>query len=202
METRTLLEIIGYAGSALVVISMMMTSVFKLRIVNILGSVISLAYAVAVGAYPVAALNAFLILVNVTKMIQLSRVEKAYTLIESKGSAGLPKYLVQKYNDDILNFFPDFKGLDDDDDVFILMNKDEATGITVGKIDGQKTFSITIDYTSPAYRDNSAGRFLYNEIAKRGCKKAVFESSSKNHENYMYKIGFKKTGRGKYVKEF
>ncbi len=201
METRTILEIVGYIGSALVVLSMTMTSVLRLRLVNILGSAIALAYAIAVTAYPVAALNAFLIVVNLVKIFQLFRVEKAYRLIQAKGSTGLPKYLAQKYNDDILNFFPDFKGLSDDDDVFILMNGDTATGITAGKIDEQGTFQISIDYTTPAYRDNSAGLFLFNEIAKRGCKKAVFETSSKNHEAYMYKIGFVKISRGKYVKE-
>ena len=202
METRILLEIIGYIGSALVVISMMMSSVLRLRVVNVLGSAIALCYAIAVKAYPVAALNAFLIAVNVVKTVQLFRVEKNYCLTQSKGTAGLPQYLVKKYNDDILNFFPDFKGLADDDDVFILMSGDTATGITAGKIDEQKNFFVTLDYTTPAYRDNSAGLFLFNEIGRRGfCKKAILESSSKNHEAYMYKIGFKKVSRGKYVKE-
>ena len=122
-------------------------------------------------------------------------------MIVSKGADGLPQYLVQKYNKDILNFFPDFKELSDDDDVFILMNGDNATGITAGKIDGEKSFHISIDYTTPAYRDNSAGLFLYKEIARRGVKKAVLETSAKNHEAYMYKIGFVKISRGKYVKE-
>ena len=201
METRIILEIVGYVGSALVVLSMTMTSVLRLRLVNILGSAIALAYALAVKAYPVAALNAFLIIVNAVKTVQLFRVEKAYHLIQSKGSAGLPNYLSQKYGGDILNFFPEFKGISDDDDVFILMNGDAATGITAGKIDAQGNFQISIDYTTPAYRDNSAGRFLFKEIAKRGCKKAVLETSSKNHEAYMYKIGFTKISRGKYVKE-
>ena len=200
MESRIILEIIGYAGSALVVISMMMTSVLRLRLVNILGSAIAFSYAMAVKAYPVAFLNAFLIIVNVAKTIQLFRVEKNYSLIESSGAAGLPKYLVQKYNDDILNYFPAFNGLSDNDKVFILMNGDCATGITAGNLDEQKNFFIEIDYTTPAYRDNSAGLFLYKELASRGCKKAVFENLSKGHEAYLYKMGFTKIGH-KYVKD-
>ena len=39
------------------------------------------------------------------------------------------------------------------------------------------------------------------EIGKRGCKRVVFETSARNHEAYMYKIGFVKISRGKYVKE-
>lgn len=201
MDTKIILEAIGYAGSALVVISMMMTSVFRLRLVNILGSALAFFYALAVKAYPVALLNGFLIIVNAIKILQFFRVEKSYSLIESKGGAGLPQYLAQKYNDDILNFFPDFKGFDQDDMVFILMDGDNATGIAAGSVDSQKNFFIKIDYTTPAYRDNSAGFFLYKEIAALGCKKAVFETSSKNHEDYLYKMGFVKISRGKYVKE-
>lgn len=202
MDIKLLLEIIGYVGSALIVISMMMTSVLRLRLVNILGCGISICYAIAVKAYPVAFLNAFLIVVNMAKIIQLFRLEKSYHMVVSKGATGLPQYLVQKYNDDILNFFPDFKKIDDDDDVFILMNGDIATGITAGKIDENKNFNVKIDYTTPAYRDNSAGLYLYKEIGKLGCcKRVIFETSSKNHENYMYKIGFVKISRGKYVKK-
>ena len=198
---RIVLEAVGYIGTALVVLSMTMTSVLRLRIVNIAGSAVSVFYAAAVGAYPVVFLNAILIVVNAAKIVQFFRLEKSYHLIESNGGAGLPNYLAQKYNDDILNYFPGFKGLDKDDAVFILMNGDNATGITAGKIDGEKTSPISIDYTTPAYRDNSAGLFLYKEIARRGVKKAVLETSAKNHEAYMYKIGFVKISRGKYVKE-
>ena len=177
---RIVLEAVGYIGTALVVLSMTMTSVLRLRIVNIAGSAVSVFYAAAVGAYPVVFLNAILIAVNAAKIVQFFRLEKSYHLIETNGGAGLPNYLAQKYNDDILNYFPGFKA---------------------GKIDGEKTFHISIDYTTPAYRDNSAGLFLYKEIARRGVKKAVLETSAKNHEAYMYKIGFVKISRGKYVKE-
>ncbi|MCR4884486.1 MAG: hypothetical protein K6A68_12995 [Clostridiales bacterium] len=40
MNTQTIIELVGYLGSALVVVSMLMTSVVKLRIVNTIGSFI------------------------------------------------------------------------------------------------------------------------------------------------------------------
>lgn len=200
METKILLEAIGYIGTVLVILSMMMTSVLRLRVVNIVGSAISAFYSLAVGAYPVVILNAALIIVNSVKIIQFFRVEKSYQLVETDGAAGLPNYLAQKHNDDILNYFPDFKGLEKDDKVFVLMNGDCATGITAGKVEGEN-FYIAIDYTTPAYRDNSAGVFLYKELAKRGIKKAFMKTRARNHEAYMYKIGFVKISRGSYVKE-
>ena len=43
------IEIFGYIGSALVVVSMLMTSVVKLRVINTVGSLISGTYAFSIG---------------------------------------------------------------------------------------------------------------------------------------------------------
>ncbi len=63
-------EIFGYTGTALVVISMMMTSVTKLRILNVCGSVISGVYALVAGAYPVLLLNICLVGINLFHLIR------------------------------------------------------------------------------------------------------------------------------------
>ena len=64
------LEIFGYIGTALVIISMMMTSVTKLRIFNIAGSIISMIYSFLVQAYPVVLLNACLAVINLFHLIR------------------------------------------------------------------------------------------------------------------------------------
>ena len=64
-----LFEIIGYIGTGLIILSMTMSSVRKLRIINACGSVFSAAYAILTGAYPVLVLNLFLIAVNLYKLI-------------------------------------------------------------------------------------------------------------------------------------
>ena len=48
MRLDLLLELIGYLGSLLVIVSMLMTSVVKLRGINTIGSVIFCAYALAI----------------------------------------------------------------------------------------------------------------------------------------------------------
>ncbi len=70
------LELFGYLGTALVLISMMMTSVKWLRIVNMAGSVISMIYGIAMTTFPVAALNAGLIIINSVQLWRLYRTEK------------------------------------------------------------------------------------------------------------------------------
>ena len=73
------LEIFGYIGTALIIVSMMMSSVVKLRIFNICGSVISTIYAVLSVAFPVVVLNLALIIINVIHLIKHFRSKRRGT---------------------------------------------------------------------------------------------------------------------------
>lgn len=67
------LEIFGYIGSGLILLSMMMTSVEKLRWFNISGSVISIIYGAVTGAWPMVFLNVGTITINVVQIVRLRR---------------------------------------------------------------------------------------------------------------------------------
>ena len=71
-------EIIGYTGTALILLSMMMTSVARLRILNISGSVFSMIYGALCGAWPVFLLNICMIAVNVVQLIRLRKKKEEY----------------------------------------------------------------------------------------------------------------------------
>lgn len=76
MNTAMFIEIFGYTGSILVVISMLMSSVVKLRLINTIGSVISGTYAVIRGAFPLVLMNACLIIINVYNLYKLLKTDK------------------------------------------------------------------------------------------------------------------------------
>lgn len=91
MNTDILLEIFGYIGSFLVVISMMMRSLTKLRILNMCGSVISTTYSIIVGTWPIVAMNTAIFSINlyhiITEKIRGKKAssEQPATLPQSKG---------------------------------------------------------------------------------------------------------------------
>ena len=58
------LEIFGYIGTFLVVISMMMPTMTKLRVVNISGAIISTIYSIIISAWPIAIMNICLIIIH------------------------------------------------------------------------------------------------------------------------------------------
>ena len=62
---RIFIEIFGYIGTALVIISMTMRSMFKLRVINICGGVISAIYSAYFGAWAVVIMNICLVTINI-----------------------------------------------------------------------------------------------------------------------------------------
>lgn len=67
------LEIFGYIGSAFVLLSMTMTSLVKLRLLNITGSLITVIYASLIGSWPVVFMNAGLILINTAQILRTKK---------------------------------------------------------------------------------------------------------------------------------
>ena len=61
MDGKILLELVGYVGSGLVIVSMLMTSVARLRVINMIGSAIFTVYALLIHSYPTALMNLFLV---------------------------------------------------------------------------------------------------------------------------------------------
>ncbi len=69
------LEIFGYVGMALVLISMMMTSVKWLRTVNMSGAIICAIYGIFTNTWPTALLNIGLLIIQMVQLYRLYRKE-------------------------------------------------------------------------------------------------------------------------------
>lgn len=72
------LEIFGYVGMVLVLVSMMMTSLKWLRVLNMTGAVICATYGMLTNTWPTAMLNLGILIIQI---VQLHRLH----LKESKG---------------------------------------------------------------------------------------------------------------------
>ena len=74
MDAVNSFEMLGYLASVFVALSLMMRSLTKLRVINLIGSVLFTAYGLIISAYPVAVVNAFIVLVNIYYLQQTLRV--------------------------------------------------------------------------------------------------------------------------------
>ena len=76
MDPKILLEIFGYIGTAIVLVSFVMTDMKWMRAVNMTGGFISLLYAIYMGTMPVVVLNGSLILINGVQLMRILRKER------------------------------------------------------------------------------------------------------------------------------
>lgn len=200
MDTQLIIELIGYLGSALVVVSMLMTSVVRLRVINLIGSVIFTIYALIIRSYPTAAMNLFLVGINVYHLYRLLRTRRHYDLVRADGQDGYLRYLLEDCGEDIRRWFPDFAFDPEGTDLACIVCCDRnPAGIFLARDAGEGAAEVLLDYTTPVYRDTSVGRYLYGELAKAGWRTLTFGGNAPGHVNYMVKMGYRRDDRGAYV---
>ena len=195
-----MVEMIGYLGSILVVVSMLMSSVVKLRVINTIGSGIFAAYALMIHSYPTALMNACLVGINVYNLVRLNQKDRAYDLTEAAPGDGLLGYLLDHYREDILTYFPGFTGAEEGDRAYVAFCGGDPAGLLLGTDRGQGMLNVRLDYSTPTYRDCSIGAYLYGKLPSKGVHTLVFEGEgSTAHAAYLTKMGFVKEN-GAYVK--
>ena len=186
-----MIEMIGYLGSALVVASMLMSSVVKLRVINTIGSGIFAAYALIIHSYPTALMNVCLVGINIYNLIKLNRKEQCYDLVDGKAEESLLRYLLDYYEEDIRRYFPDFSADSRADRAYIVCCNGNPAGVLLGTDSCQGTLKVLLDYSTPPYRDCSIGSYLYAKLPSRGIHTLVFSrKSSQAHATYLTKMGF------------
>ena len=195
-------EVIGYAGSLLVLVSMLMTSVVKLRVINLIGSAVFTLYAILIHSYPTAFLNGCLVIINVIQLIRHQRAtSKSYELETMTGSDGFAAWFLKKHEADILKCFPGIDlGTLTGTEGYAVFFDDQAAGILLGRRK-ENEFEILLDYSTPAFRDCSVGTFLYDKLPGFGITRLTCAVDVSEHVKYMEKIGFVRDGSGLYVKE-
>ena len=191
-----MLEIIGYCGSVLIAVSLMMNSIKHLRWVNIFGASTFAVYGLMVKAYPVFFLNSFITIVDFYYLLQINRRKDFFELFQIKlpESPYLKRFL-EFYKDDIARFFPDFKGLQKKDDhVIFIMRNLSPVGLFIAQRVQKSTLEIKLDYVIPNYRDLRSAHFLYQQSKKDfrllEINRFIVHSKVNAHIKYLKKIGF------------
>ena len=190
------LEYIGYVASLIVLISLLMSSVKKLRWINMIGSVIFGVYGFLIGSIPVAVMNLGIVLINVFYLVQMYGNKDYFQLLEiSEKDAYYNRFKL--FHEHEISRFMNQEGTIDtigNFKVFVLRNMVPA-GLLVGEIQGH-TLNITIDYVTPQYRDFKIASFLFKDqkqfFQAKGIHILKTDSGNPKHEKYLQKIGFTK----------
>jgi hypothetical protein len=190
--------LVGYLASALVVISLTMTSVVRLRIISLLGAITFLVYGALIESAPIILTNSAIIVINVWFLRKefASGTAGGVDLGASHIRADSPflQDFVAFYIADIHQFQPDFQMPTGDDVTAWLLNRDGVpAGFLIGRRQGT-TLTIDLDYVLGPYRDSRLGKWLFGKGADvfrhDGIETVRSHGSTDTHRKYLERMGF------------
>lgn len=199
MDKHFYIELIGYVASALIAFSMMLSSILRLRLINLAGAVAFTAYGFLIGSIPVALLNGLIVVVNTWYLLQMLRTKEYFHLLNLRPDSDYLSYFLGFYAKDIHAIFPEFTHRPGERQVALFILRDcTPAGVFIAEEHPGGVLRVVLDYASPRYRDFKIGHFLFVERAdffrQRGTKEIVVSPRTADFGAYLIKVGFQPSG--------
>jgi hypothetical protein len=196
------LELIGWAGSALLVWSLAQARVLRFRIFNLIASLILIGYNAAIGVWPMVAMNAAIVVINVFHLVKLVRTRddaRTYEVVEVGPDDDYLRYVLRRHGPDIERHNPGFawEGSRPGCEAFLVLRETETVGVVLMRRSetDPATAEVVLDYVVPRFRDFSVGKFVYRPggvLAGRGLRRAVAPlHRMTDARTYFPKVGFR-----------
>lgn len=199
-----MVECIGTTASVLVALSLMMKNVWRLRWINLVGALFFALYGFLLEAWPVFGVNAFISVIDIWYLVQMSLDKDAFSTLEvTDGNREYLRRFTQFHQADITRFFPDFKADDTPPGtryLFILRNLLPVGLFVFQRAEGGTDIEILLDYVISDYRDFENGAFLYSahemERLNEGATAFTARTDSPAHQAYLRRMGFTEEAAG------
>ncbi|WP_040161526.1 glycoside hydrolase family 15 protein [Nigerium massiliense] len=193
-----MVELIGYLASALIVISLAMRSLVRLRVVSLVGSLTFVIYGALIGAIPVMIANGAAVLLNIWHLrrelapaastINAVPIEPDAPFLRDFLAANLPEIHRSQPRFDIEGHYPFAR---------LLTRDGLPAGVFLARPLGDE-LQVTLDYVTPAYRDSRVARWLFGPgrdvFTARGVRRLVAEATTAEHRTYLESAGFRPDG--------
>ena len=199
MTTQFALELLGYTGSVLIALSLMMSSVLRLRVINTAGSALFSLYGGLIGSVPVAVLNGFIVLVNVYHLRRLLRGKEYLQLLPLRPDSEYLRNFLSFYREEIRRILPEFEYRPAAKQVTLFILRDcNPVGVFIADEEAPGRLRVRVDFVVPRYRDLRIGQFLFVEQAQffreRGVQEVVITPRTSEFGAYLVKVGFEPAG--------
>lgn len=203
------LEWFGYLASIITGVSMLMSSILRLRWVNLVGASMFSTYGFLIGSIPVGMLNLFIVLIDLYYLRKMYSRKEFFKTLEIRSENKYLLEFLEFYNEDIQKYFPKFSYSPEMNLVsFFVLRNMAVAGVFLARKYDEETLYVGLDFVIPEYRDFKLGRYIYNSnnesFKEMGFKQLCTSSPNPSFGKYLKKMGFKaKTEEGKllYFKE-
>ena len=205
MESNILLWI-GYAASGIIALSMTMNSIVKFRWINLIGASTFAIYGFLIEAYPVMALNGFIVSVDIYYLLKIYRKSHLFDTLEIRSDNKYLLKFLEFHNDEIQKFFPGFEYKPEMNTIsFFVLRNMAVAGIFLAHREDGNILKVGLDYVIPEYRDYKNGKYVYYHLKEyfmnEGFDKIITQGGTPKHIKYLKKLGFVENKDGLFEKE-
>lgn len=191
----SLLEILGYCASGLIVISLMMRSVLKLRAINLLGATSMSLYGYLIGAYPILVLNLIIVCIDLFYLQEMLGKKTYFKLLEVRPNSKYLTYFLSYYESEIKQFLPGFAhNIQEKQNVFFVLRNLVPVGLFISQPLDSDSLLVKLDFVIPGYRDFKVGKFVFSQEKEifrgKGVRRIYSEPGTEKHESYLHRMGF------------
>ena len=188
-------EMLGYLASLLTAVSLSMSSLVRLRWLNMVGSFCFGTYGVLLGSLPVALMNYYLVLMNIYYLWKIYTEKSHFSVLPASVSDQYVNEFINLNKAEIKEFFPAFHLKEDREYSALMIHRDLAlAGVFICHRVDDNTMEVDLDFVLPQYRDLKPGQFVFCEnsgfFKEQGVSKIISAKGSDSHLSYLSKIGF------------
>ncbi len=194
-------EVVGYLGSAFVILSLAQKSILRLRFIGLAGSITFFVYSLFIEAYPIAIVNVVASSIHIYFLRRLIRTpESVFSTLRVRPNSLYLEAFLDFHADDIARYQPEFRHeLGDNMTVVFVLRDMVPAGLMIYRRDGDAC-KIVLDYAIPQYRDFKLGRYVFSDksgVFERGTDVWSF-ASSPDHAAYLERMGFSRGAEDRY----
>ncbi len=160
------LDALGWAGSVLLIYSLLQARVLRFRVLNLMASLVLVVFNAMLGIWPMVAMNSVLAGINVwfiRKLMRERHDERAYQVLEVGTTDAYLGHTLRVHGADISRIFPNFDwdGAAAGRTAFLIQHGDETVGVVIVRDAGDGVAQVELDYVTPRFQDFTPGEFVY-----------------------------------------
>ena len=194
MDGPALHLVIGYLGSALVVVSLSMRSILRLRIIGLAGAITFTAYGYLIDAWPVVLTNVVIVIIHLHFLREILTAKEYFKILEVRPDSRYTEYFLHRHGREIEATWPGFSHEPSGQRLTLFILRDLIpAGLFIAEIKDERTLRLCLDFAIPGYRDFKIGRYLYAKgaLRDRGFRAVVAEAGPKRTAQYLRRVGFR-----------
>jgi hypothetical protein len=195
------IQLLGWAGSALLVFSLLQQRVLRFRLLNLTASLTLTVFNALVHVWPMVAMNLVTGSINIwmiTRLVRERGDSSVYEVIPVGPDEAYLRHFLKVQAADIAKYFPQFDPADDlgpGRSAYLVERGNETVGVVVVRDAGEGVAQVELDYVTPRFRDFSPGEFVYRSSGLfRGKGFRQIKTPPGMLDPYYRRLGFREEG--------